>query len=1056
MALTLGVAPPTAAQEAGADPELEQYYLGNGLYNRGAYPAAIKQYETFLAAHAEHPKADLARRGLALSLYALKQHEKAMPHLAALLAKEGLDESISRERLVMLQGQCLTLTGKKGEARDLFVAEIANIKNETYRTGALAAICDVSFGAREWGEVLAWSEKLLAAKPDKGQAARGLYQQGYAHYQSKAPDKAIASLSKIAGLGADKLWATRADYLLGECHNQQKKYPEAEAAFAAALPGLTGADAVECRYRLGLTRFVLGKYKEAAADLGAYLAEAGDGAHAGDAKLYLARAELELGNYAGAEPALAELAAGEGEGAARASLWAARVHTRRDKDFAKAAEILADAVGRFGESPVADDLRFDLANSLMAKPDPDWESALALLDGIESRGAFPQMAEVLGQRAVCQHKLGDFAGSLATNDAFLARYPEHKLAADARFTRAENLFLSDKLEEAQKAYGDFAAKHEGHPNSAAAGYRVAQIHHDQGRWADCLAIASPMLAEKPAGKLFEQLPFIVGDCLFREGKWAESAAALDGFLATRLKLEEGKKPVVKGEPNVDTALMQLAVAHDRLDQKEEAQRYLSILVTHFPEPTPQLPLALAELGRLSFEDGDLKRARAALERFVAEDGKGAAHFEKGAGAQRARVMYYLGWVDASEEKHAEAAKRFGQVLAVAADHPLAPDAALQQGIAWVNSGDFEAAAKHFPEMLRRYPEHEKLPRLVYYSGLALARQKQWDGAKVHFKRVAEQFADSEFADQALYEWAWCERRSDRDKEAIRLYEKLVAEHAASPLAVKVQSELAELNLEGGEIDKVIASHTANLAKVKDEKLREDIRYQLASAHFKKGDHETAAGQFEGLLADYPSSELIASILFQAGESRLKLGETVAARGHFTKAASAPGATGALSESITMRLAETRALTGQHAEAGETYAAFLEKFPDSRWRRNAQFGLAFATENGGDSEAAIPVYRELLADKKVDLWTVRGRFQVGECLFNLQRYDEAVAEFVNVEINYPKYPDWQAKAMLETARVLIAQEKKGQASDRLKDLIRRHPKQKAATVAQQYLDELRGG
>ena len=68
--------------------------------------------------------------------------------------------------------------------------------------------------------------------------------------------------------------------------------------------------------------------------------------------------------------------------------------------------------------------------------------------------------------------------------------------------------------------------------------------------------------------------------------------------------------------------------------------------------------------------------------------------------------------------------------------------------------------------------------------------------------------------------------------------------------------------------------------------------------------------------------------------------------------------------------------------------------------------------------------------------------------------DPVGEFVNVEINFQKYPSWQAKAVLEMARVLMAQKKNEQAAERLKDVITRYPTEKAATVAQQYLDELR--
>jgi TolA-binding protein len=550
-----------------------------------------------------------------------------------------------------------------------------------------------------------------------------------------------------------------------------------------------------------------------------------------------------------------------------------------------------------------------------------------------------------------------------------------------------------------------------------------------------------MLQNKPEGRLFEQLPFIVGDCQFRQENWQGAIEGLQMFVGPRLGSDSGK-----AEPNVDTALMQLAVAHDRLDQKDLAMKNLAVLVGEMPGASPQLPLALVEQGRLAFENGDLKLARKALEQFLTIDATGAEPFKKGAPAQRPRVNYYLGWVEATEGKHDAAAQRFGEVLKIDAKHALAADAALQQGVAMVNAEKFDVAANHFNAMLGSYPKHEKLPRIAYYAGLSLARLERWSEAKNHFKRVVDEFGDSEFADQALYEWAWCERRSERVVEAIKIYERLLGSHAESPLAVKVQSELAELNLASGAQDKVIEQLTKALGSVKDVALREDIRYQLATAHFRKGDHKTAAAQFEQLLKDYPKSKLIASILFQAGESRLKLGETVPAREHFRNAAAATGAPPGLAESIAMRLAETHALTNHHADAQNAYRDFLKRFPDSRWQRNAQFGLAFAM--------AITEYKKLLSGEKVDLWTVRGRYQIGECYFNLQEYDKAIGEFVSVEINYQQYPSWQAKSILEMARVLIAQKKNEQAAERLKDVITRYPKEKAATVAQQYLDELR--
>ena len=98
--LSMGVCP---AEEPEKDPALEPYFIANGAYNRKLYPVAITQYEVFLAKHPDHVKADLARQGLALSQYALKQYEKALPQLTILLAKEKLDQQINRERIIMLK-----------------------------------------------------------------------------------------------------------------------------------------------------------------------------------------------------------------------------------------------------------------------------------------------------------------------------------------------------------------------------------------------------------------------------------------------------------------------------------------------------------------------------------------------------------------------------------------------------------------------------------------------------------------------------------------------------------------------------------------------------------------------------------------------------------------------------------------------------------------------------------------------------------------------------------------------------------------------------------------
>jgi TolA-binding protein len=219
--------------------------------------------------------------------------------------------------------------------------------------------------------------------------------------------------------------------------------------------------------------------------------------------------------------------------------------------------------------------------------------------------------------------------------------------------------------------------------------------------------------------------------------------------------------------------------------------------------------------------------------------------------------------------------------------------------------------------------------------------------------------------------------------------------------------------------------------------------------------------FEALIPGSEKSKLLPSILFQAGESRLALTETAPARDHYLAASLLQGVPASLAESIRLRLGETQNITGQHKEAQGSYSHFLRAYNKSKWTRNAQYGMAYAIEKQQNYQKAIGEYAKLMptdskSTVKMDKWLVQGRYQIGECYFNLQQYDKAMAEFASVDANARGYPDWQAKAVLEMGRVLLAQSKKDDALARMKEVLKRFPKTKAADVAQKYLDDVRSG
>jgi TolA-binding protein len=61
------------------DPAMDLYYSANSLCSRRFYKLAVTEYKTFLSPYGSHPKAPLAKWGLAISLYNLGQLKEAEP-----------------------------------------------------------------------------------------------------------------------------------------------------------------------------------------------------------------------------------------------------------------------------------------------------------------------------------------------------------------------------------------------------------------------------------------------------------------------------------------------------------------------------------------------------------------------------------------------------------------------------------------------------------------------------------------------------------------------------------------------------------------------------------------------------------------------------------------------------------------------------------------------------------------------------------------------------------------------------------------------------------------
>ncbi len=1029
----------TPAAVPSLDPVLDRYYSANALYNKKLYMLAVQEYEAFLKQNPTHPKADMARFGMALSYFGAAKYAEAEPILAE-LGRTG--KAGDAGQLALMRGQCLMRLNRVPEAEKAFES-VAGSGVPKHQSAAYSAMAEVSFLQGKWPETIQWADKLLALHGDDALQHRAAYQAAYASQQLRKHDSAIQRLNDLMPkLQDDKGLTSQVAFLLGECCREMGRHAEATAAYGLALSNAQDTAAVEIQFRIGVAQLEMGKPAPAAEAFRKTLQMKPSADVSQKASLYLGRAMVEAGDANGARNILQPLTQLNPRSAvsAEASLWLARALAQQNQPQ-EAVNLLVQAIPQHPGQPLLADLYFDAGNLHMdARRYPEASTCFAAI--MQQFPAWTQTNDLWRLQSVCLHHQQQYEASLKLCDDFLARFPADPRKTEVAFVRTENLFLLNRLDQAAPAYLALAAAQPGKAQADIAMFRVTLIHYKTNAWEKAVDAGETLLRRQPKGDLFAPLPFLVGDAAFRLGQWERAVTNLSAF---------AKQSATGKEENLDTALAEMGVSHLKQARTNEALEQFSAVASRFPK-SRHAPLALSEAGRLRYERGELVPARQALETLL-------TGFREA--PQRAAAEYYLGWIARAEKKNEEAARRFETVMTAYQNDPLAPDAALQRGLLHLAMEKYPEALNAFDQLLQRFPNHPRADLALFSKGISLARTRQWQNAIVAMQQYRDKYPRADNTDRVLYELAWCEKGMNRPAEAAKHYQALIAAYPQSELTVKSRTEMSELSFDAKEFDKTIAELTSTLVGVKDGKLREEVMYRLGSAHFNKGDWSAASGVFEKFHSEFKTSPLIASAFFQAGEARLRLGETTTARAHFAAAVSAsqgaPNAPQAadpkVHESALLRLGESLGLLSEWDAAVRASSQFQQQYPKSPYVKLVAFNHGWALENLKRYDDAMRQFKTVTDAKDRDVLSARCQFHIGECLYGLRRYDEALVELVRVQANY-SHEEWTVKALLEMGRVLEAKGDKAKAQEQFKEVMKRFPKHDAAKTAKERLDAIR--
>ncbi|MCC6359719.1 MAG: tetratricopeptide repeat protein [Phycisphaerales bacterium] len=1009
--------------------DLAGYLSANGLLNRGLFDLAEKEYRAFLDAHPRHEKAPVARYGLAVACLKQAKFDEALENLAAIQVRKGFPFAVE---VAVMKGQCLAQKQQWKEAAEILAPVARDHADHALADDAAALRVDalLSDGAAE--AAAAAGGDFLTQWPKSPLADRVTLALCTAESNLNRHESALERAKKWLASHADAPERDRAFLIAARSAHALGRLDDARAAYRAVTeikdsPWLNDA-------RLGLATLL--RESGAAAEAEALLKSLRDGGAALDPRLQTAarfqraRLLLDQGRFEDAQTEFEALASQPDAAIARdAAYWASKCRLRGGSPQEAAAR-LAQLVRSDPQNPNIAEMRYDLAVSLL-KSERFPEAVKSLSEFLEAHPSHALAPEAIYLAAAALHRLKDFEQSLSLCHRFAKSFPKHDRSAAVALLCADNLMLANRSEEAAKAYDDFVARFPDDAQRPAALLRCGQALLHAGKADEAEKRLSPLAAKASSDAALRPALLALGEIAFQKGDLPRAETLLADYLRGDSVLADA-----------DDALLKLALARLRAKKPVEALGDLDRLLRDFPR-SPHRLQAMFERGQALVALNRPEDAKAAFEAVLGEDPK--SRFA-------APAHQHLAALAAARKDMKVAAEQYRLAADVEPQGSMAADATLRRGEMLLAAGEVAEAEAVLAGLLREAGKASTASRIAAQLAIARSRKGDYEAALKTLDRAGAglETLDSRLRRAVQLERAYCLRKLGKTEQAAAVYGELVNSSGDAP-DLHALVELAQLEAEREKYEPAAELlrrfRTATARQPAPDNLREAALYRLGVCEFKLGRHREAAEVLDEFIRAFDAGPLIASASYFCGESLYQLGAFDRACGHFARVVERFPKDAACEPSL-LRLGESQAQLQKWAESERTFLTHLERFSSGPLAYQARFGVGWARENLGRIDEAIAAYKQVI-DAHKGPTAARAQFQIGECLFARRQYEDAVREFLKVDILYA-YPEWSAAALYEAGRCLEQLNKLAEARTQYATVVEKHAKTKWADLAAERL------
>ena len=818
---------------------------------------------------------------------------------------------------------------------------------------------------------------MLQVQQDDPRGELGLYaahQLGWIYLELDRPDRALTYFDNLLKGGAPPAMISYARHGRGLALYGLKRYPEARDTWVGLLnQSAPRAVAWEGTFWLGDTLGRLGDYPGAVQRIQTFVS--------GGPQVLIDSGLLRLGwwNRAAGQPL-------EAVKAYRGMLSA--YPQSREVVWARAG--LVEALLDLGDYPAARDEAKKLVPA-------DKTGALAV-------AAWVRMSRWATENA-------RFEEAREINDELLARTLDPATRSYVLLLSAEASRLAGKVDEARDRF-ELVRRAPGSPAVGAyAALRLAQMDFDSREFAKARDGARKVQADPAAPAEIRAGALVLGgEAAYWAGDYAQAATLYGGFLSSYPAQPEapmvslalgwaelrGGKPAAarqrwarfaqqaQADPRAPEALVLAAELAGRAGDWAGAQSLLDQVVDRYPNSeyveVAMLNRAilavrggraadtLPELGRLvnrGVVSPYVGRARAARGAALLATGKPAEaerDFQAALGQGETGVAQLgLGSASFARGQWDQAARLFAEARD-AGTGPVADAAGYGLAAVLFNQRKIDEFKQVATPMVAGPVDPATTPRLVHALAAVAVEEKRWSDARTLTLRLADQFPRYEGTQPALSQLATAAGQSEQWALSRDMYAKLGERFPGSPASAGNRLDYAEALLRTGGAAEARRTLEAGATSSAGQSPSVRASMLLAEAQEATGDRAAALETYTRVAAAGTGKEKASGLL---GQGRLLAadGKWDEARGRLEQALDA--GEGAVAAEAAYRLGEGYRSTGKPQDAADMYLTAAYLTSDSPWARRALVGAGQAFAALKQNDAAVIVYRKLLAMNGVE-------------------------------------------------------------------------------------------